>query len=205
MVPDPVQDEDEPLRAPSIAELGALLEGFRPRLRWMLTLRFDPRLRKRVEPVDVIQEAFVEVVRRLEEFRARHPMPFFLWVRFLTLQKLAELHQHHLGAACRDAGREATPRAIPASTVSLAELFVQPGPSPSEAVARGEILERVRQALERLPEVDREILALRYFERLSNEETAIVLGLTVSGVAKRQMHALGRLKRQLPQEVPTPP
>jgi RNA polymerase sigma-70 factor (ECF subfamily) len=174
----------------------------------MLTLRLDPVLKRRIDPADVLQDSFAEAVARLDEYRSTKPMPFFLWVRFLTVQRVAQLHQHHLGAAKRDAGREVTPGALlPASSVSLARVFAQPGPSPVEAVARDEIFARVRAALERLDDVDREVLALRYFERLSVDETAIALGLTVSGVNKRQLRALGHLKRELPriEDVPTPP
>src|SRR5262245_46897925 len=195
MDPNPADGADPGLE-PSRTNVGSLLEVFRPRLRRMLTLRLDPRLRRRVDPADVLQDAFAEVVARLDEYLAARPMPFFLWVRFLTVQKVAQLHQHHLGVARRDAGREVTPGALPAaSSISLARVFTQAGPSPSEAVARNEILARVRAALERLDGVDREVLALRYFERLSVEETALVTGLTASGVAKRQLRALGNLKR----------
>jgi RNA polymerase sigma-70 factor (ECF subfamily) len=74
-------------------------------------------------------------------------------------------------------------------------------------VSRREILARVREALERLEEVDREVLALRYFERLSVEETALALGLSESGVLKRQLRALAHMQGELPrpEDVPTPP
>lgn len=206
MDPDPAAG-GERTREPSPASVGALLEDFRPRLQRMLKLRVDSRLRRRIDPADVLQETFAEVVARLDEYLVSRPMPFFLWVRLIAAQKVAQLHQHHLGAARRDAGREVTPGAFPAaSTVSLAHAFA-PGPSPSESAARGEILARVRAALERLDPVEREVLALRYFERLSTEETAFVLGLTASGVGKRQLRALGHLKRELPrvEDLPTPP
>ena len=206
--PKPIPRGGDAARDPSPSNVGALLEGFRPRLRRMLILRLHPKLRRRIDPADVLQETFAEVVARLEEYRAKRPMPFFLWVRFLTGQKLAQLHQHHIGAARRDARREVTPAAVPsASTVSLAEVFADPGPTPDKAATRREMLVRVREALDRLHEVDREVLALRYFERLSTEETAIALGLTASGVAKRQLRALGHLHSALPrmEDVPTPP
>ena len=193
---------------PAPLELGARLEQFRPRLERMLDLRLDPRLRRRVDPADILQEAFVEVVKRFDEFRSRRPMPFFLWVRLQTLQTLARVQHRHLGTARRAAGREVTPQSLPAaSTFSLAKAFTQPGLSPSKEVARLELLERVRAALDRLDEEDREVLALRYFERLTNEEIAIVLGLTPSGEKKRHARALARLRRELPsaEDVPTPP
>jgi RNA polymerase sigma-70 factor (ECF subfamily) len=193
---------------PSCENVGELLEQFRPRLQRMLTLRLHPRLRRRVDPADVLQETYADVVRRLDEYRTARTLPFFLWVRFLALQKVAQLHRHHLGKARRDAAREVTPAALPAaSTVSLARAFVHPGPAPSEVVSRREILARVREALERLEEVDREVLALRYFERLSVEETALALGLSESGVLKRQLRALAHMQGELPrpEDVPTPP
>lgn len=193
---------------PDASELGAVLEQFRPRLERMLDLRLDPRLRRRVDPADVLQEAFAEVVQRLEEFRARRPMPFFLWVRIQTLQKLGRVQHRHLGTARRAAEREVTPQSFPAaSTASLARAFVQPGLSPSQEAAREEFLERIRAALEKMDEADREVLALRYFERLSNEEAAIVLGLTPSGATKRHVRALGKLRGAFPrmEDIPTPP
>lgn len=172
----------------------------------MLTVRLDPRLRRRVDPDDVLQEAFVEVSKRLSEYLAKRPLPFFLWVRLLTGQKLNEFHRRHLAAGLRDAGREITPGSMPsASTASLAELFVDPGTSPSQKAARREVLERVRVALEGLEELDREVLALRYFEGLSIEDAAEVLGLSLSSAKRRHLHALRALRAELPRQddVPT--
>lgn len=173
----------------------------------MLAVRLDPRVRRRVDPDDVLQESFLDVSRRLDEYLAKRPMPFFLWVRLLTGQKLAEFHRRHLDAARRDAGREVTPGSIPAaSTVSMAGRFVDPGHSPSEEAARSEVLERVQRALEGLEEIDREVLALRYFEGLSSQEAATVLGISLAGAKKRLVTALDRLRSVLPRpgDVPTP-
>lgn len=197
-----------PSPEPNSENLGTLLQSYEPRLRRMLALRIHPWLQRRVDPADVLQETFVEVARRLEEYRTVRTLPFFLWVRFLALQKLAQLHRRHLGSAGRDAGREASQAGLPAaSSASLARAFVHPGPTPSEDASRREMQTRVRGALERLEAVDREVLALRYFERLSVEETALVLELAASGVLKRQLRALARLQGELPrlEDMPTPP
>jgi len=205
-MPDPDATPAEPA-FPGREEVGGLLESFRPRLQRMLALRLDPRLRSRVDPEDVLQEAFAEVVGRFDDYRAARPMPFFVWVRFLTAQRLAKVHRRHLGAARRDAGREVGRRAGPAaSSESLALAMGAEGPSPSTAVARLELYDRVRAAIDGLAAEDREVVALRFFERLSNEETAAVLGLSASGVSKRLASALLRLRRELPraEDVPTP-
>jgi RNA polymerase sigma-70 factor (ECF subfamily) len=89
------------------AAWGAVLAGHRDRLRRMVMLRLDRRLQGRIDPSDVIQEAYLEAARRLPEYvQAPAPMPLFLWLRFLTAQALQALHRRHLGAQARDAGRE---------------------------------------------------------------------------------------------------
>ena len=92
--------------AGDLASLGALLEQYRSRLRRMVRLRLDPRLQGRVDTSDVIQEAFLDAARRLPDYVREPKAPFFLWLRFLTGQKLLELRRRHLGAELRDAGRE---------------------------------------------------------------------------------------------------
>ncbi len=117
--------------------LGAVLEGYRGRLRRMISLRLDPRLRRRLDSSDVIQEAFVDVTKRLEEYRSTPKMPFYLWVRLLTAQKLMEFHRRHLGAEMRDVRREVAARVYPeASSASMARAIVDQGSSPSQALAR---------------------------------------------------------------------
>ena len=183
---------------PAEASLGGVLEGFRPRLERMLHLRLDPRLRARVDSADVLQETFAEVLGRIDEYRKKRPMPFFLWVRFLAGQKLLDFHRRHLNAAQRDARVELPiPAFPPASSASMAQALFDLGTPPERAAAREESLLRLQQALESMDEVDREVLVLRYFEQLSNEETALALTLSVSGAKKRHVRALARLRKTL--------
>src|SRR5262245_28237098 len=78
--------------------LGSLLERDRSRLRRMVALRLDRRLQGRIDPSDVIQEAQAEAAQRLDEYLANPTMPFFLWLRLITGQRLLTLHRRHLGA-----------------------------------------------------------------------------------------------------------
>ena len=181
--------------------LGALLEGFRPQLRRMVSLRLDPRLRHRFDSSDVLQEAFVEVTRRFEEYRARQDMPFSLWVRLITAQKLAEFHRRHLGTKMRDVRREEVrPAYSDTSSVSLARAIVAQADSPSQILVRKEQEERVRAALERMKAIDREILLLRHFEQLSTDECAHVLGLSPQGASTRHLRAAKRLHEILSEQ-----
>jgi RNA polymerase sigma-70 factor (ECF subfamily) len=177
--------------------LGALLMAHKPRLRRMVGLRLDPRLRGRIDPSDVIQETFAEAASRLEEYLDRPDVPFFLWLRYLTGQKLVTLHRHHLGTRMRDARREVSlfRGAMPgASSAALAEQLLGGELRPSEAAVRAETRIRLQEALNALDPSDREVLALRHFERLSREEAAREMGISEAATSKRYVRALGRLK-----------
>lgn len=192
--------DDRDLPTPGTTALLGELAGFRDRLRRVVDLRMDPRIRGRVDASDVIQETLIEANRRLPEYRADPPAPFYLWVRYLALQKLLQLRRHHVEVAARDARREVRfgdrPNAAVSSMV-LARHFVESCTTPSQHLAREEEIERVRTALDGLKEIDREIIALRHFERLSNGEIARVLEIEESTASQRYLRALRRLKATL--------
>jgi RNA polymerase sigma-70 factor, ECF subfamily len=177
--------------------LGHLLETHRKRLRRMICLRLDPRLQGRIDPSDVIQEAYLEAAERLTEYLRDRKMPFFLWLRFLTGQKLLELRRRHLGTQARDAARELSiyQGAMPeASSACLAAQLLGKRTAPLEAAIRAEMKLRLQEALNGMEPIDREVLALRHFEQLSNAETAQLLGISESGASSRYLRALKRLK-----------
>ena len=195
--------ETEMLRRASAGDrqaLGELLSKYRARLHLMVRLRLDRRLQGRIDSSDVIQEAYLEAAERFAEYVRRPPMPFFLWLRFLTAQKLLVLHRRHLGAKARDASREVSlyRGALPeASSAVLAAQLVGHRTSPSQAAMRAEMQIRLQEALNSMDPVDREVLALRHFEQLTNGETAKVLELRESAASQRYARALLRLKEIL--------
>ncbi len=199
----PLPNDSESLRLAQCASQGddvaweQLMAAYRTRLRQMVALRLDRRLQGRIDASDVIQEAYIDAARRLPEYAANPTMPFFLWLRFLTGQRLAEQHRRHLGAQARDAGREISlyQGAYPETTTAhLAAHFLGRLSTPSQAAVRIEQKLRLQEALNALEPIDREILALRHFEQLSNGEAAEVLGLDKSAASKRYARALVRLK-----------
>jgi RNA polymerase sigma-70 factor (ECF subfamily) len=186
------------------AALGRLLDGYRKRLRRMVRLRLDPRLQGRIDPSDVLQETSLEATRRLAEYLRDPRLPFFLWLRFLTNQKLLELRRRHLGTQARDAAREISlyqEALVPASSACLAAQLLGKMTAPLQAAIRAEMKLRLQEALNGMDPLDREVLALRHFEQLDNTETAQVLGISPSGASSRYLRALKRLKDIL-SEVP---
>jgi RNA polymerase sigma-70 factor (ECF subfamily) len=175
---------------------GLLLERHRDRLWRMVALRLDRRLRGRVDASDVLQEAYLDAFHRLADYLREPAMPFFLWLRFLVAQRLQEQHRRHLGAQARDAGREvALDDGLPgASSAALAAHLLGRLTPPSQAALRAERRALLQSALARLEPLDREVVALRHFEQLTNGEAARVLGIDKSAASKRYARALVRLK-----------
>jgi RNA polymerase sigma-70 factor, ECF subfamily len=118
----------------------------------------------------------------------------------VTGQKLTDVHRHHLGTKIRDAGREVSlyRGALPqASSVSLAAQLLGKLTSATQAAIRAEHKLLVQEALNGMDPLDREVLVLRHFEYLSNDETALVLGLKKGTASQRYIRALKRLKEFL--------
>jgi RNA polymerase sigma-70 factor (ECF subfamily) len=179
---------------------GALLTRYRERLRCMVALRIDPRLQGRIDPSDVLQDAFVTASLRLPEYTRNPAVPFYVWLRQLTGQQLAILHRHHLGTKQRDARRELSlfGAAIPqASSAALAKQLLGRELRPSEAAMQAERALRVEEALNRMEPLDREVLALRHFEQLTTVEVAQIVGLSEAAASKRYIRALKKLKDAL--------
>jgi len=201
------RDDDDLLVRLEGGDERALIDLFtrhRERLRRMVRLRLDRRLQGRIDSSDVLQDAYLEVARRAPEYLAQPVMPPFLWLRFLTGQTLQALHRHHLRVHMRDAGHEVSLRhhaTLQANSASLAEMLLGRLTSPTRAARRAEMQLKLQEVLNAMEPLDREVLALRHFEELSNGEVAHVLGLSKTAASNRYMRALGRLKEML-QAVP---
>jgi RNA polymerase sigma-70 factor (ECF subfamily) len=196
----PATDEADLLRRAKAGDqqaLAMLFALYRDRLRKMVRLRLDHRMSGRIDSSDVLQDAYLDVARRFPEYAAAPTVPFYLWLRALTGQRLVSLHRHHLGAEMRDAGREVSlyRGALPtASSASLAQQLLAGLTSPTQAAVRAEMQLRLQEALNSMDSIDREVVVLRHFEELSNAEAAEVLGIETSAASKRYIRAIRRLK-----------
>jgi len=204
---NPGAAEEGPLDQETTARLrrggqAALAREFlrhRHRLRRMIEVRLDRRLAGRVDPSEVLEQTFLEAARQLDQYLAQAPMPLFLWLRYLTGQRILALHRQLLGpeaASCSQtaAGRAGRPKADSAS-LSM-HLAAQIGPGPSTPPNQ-QLSARLAELLDQLDPLDREILALRHFEQLSNQEAAEELGLSPAAASHRYIHALQKLRAVL--------
>jgi RNA polymerase sigma-70 factor (ECF subfamily) len=180
------------IRAGEKPAVDRLFDRHRPYLRRLIELRLDPKLRPRVDPSDVVQEAQIEAHRRLQAYLRQPAFPFRLWLRQIAYDRLLMTRRFHV-----EAGRRAIARDLPLpdrSSMLLAREFLAAGQSPSQQLLQREFVRRVREAIGRLPDGDREVLILRKLEGLSNQETAQLLDIDPATASRRFGRAVLRLR-----------
>ena len=182
------------------AAWGELVTAHQERLVRMVAFRMDSRLRGRIDAADVVQEAFVQASAHREVYFREPAVPLFLWLRGIVSNKLLELHRHHLGTHMRDAKRELpleAPEKSNETSVALCAHLTGGLTRPSVVAVRGEVTTRLMEALDGMDPTDREVLAMRHFEQLTNAEAAQAIGIEERAAAKRYLRALERLKQIL--------
>ena len=182
----------------------ALLARHQNRLRQMVSLRTDQRLQGQIDPSDLVQRAGCEAAARLPEYLRQPTMPFFLWLRSITTETLAAQQRQQLG--CDDGSPQEPPQepltlfrgALPVTTTATLAAWLMGHPSrPTEEFIRAEMKFFLQEAINDLDDLDREVLVLRHFEKLSNMETAQVLNIDPSEASRRYVRALKRLNGNL--------
>ena len=177
-----------------------LLLRHRHRLRQMIAVRMDRRLAARVDPSDLVQEALMDAHQKLSDYIRKRPLPFYPWLRRLAWERLVQLHRRHLHAGRRSVLREEQPALPDESAAELANRLGNQTSSPSGRAVKEELGDRLRSALAKLGERDREVLVLRYLEQLPTADIAAVLGISPGAVRVRHTRALTRLHAMLGEE-----
>jgi RNA polymerase sigma-70 factor (ECF subfamily) len=180
--------------------LARLFDHYRDRLWRIINFRIDQRLQGRVDPDDVLQESYLAAEQRIEHFLHDSPQGFFIWLRLIANQTLIDVHRRHLGTQARNAARERSIQGgwtAESTSFSLSFHLLGHLTSPSQAALRAELSEQLNVALHSMGDLDREVLALRHFEELTNTETARVLGLSEQAASARYVRAIARLRKVL--------
>jgi RNA polymerase sigma-70 factor (ECF subfamily) len=196
------KDIERRLRNGDAEALAELFSRERERLWRVIQFRLAEPLRGRLEPDDVLQEAFLAASQRLKHYSESPATSPFIWLRMIVNQTLVDLHRQHLGAQKRDAAREVSLDSAPyvqATSASVAIQLVGNFTSPSGAAVRADQHKLVQDAIEEMDPIDREVLALRHFEELTNSEVAEALGIEQKAASIRYIRALRRLKEILAQ------
>lgn len=182
------------------AAVDRLLDAHRAALRRAIDLRLDPALAGRVDASDVVQDVLLEASQRLSDYLRNPAMPFHLWLRHIARDHIIDAHRRHRLAQRRSLDREQpiVPAALAdRSSVELAARFLDGELTPASAAIQHELQQRVREAMTALNDDDREVICMRHFEQLSNQEVALTLGLTEAAASMRYLRALRRLRALL--------
>jgi RNA polymerase sigma-70 factor (ECF subfamily) len=179
-----------------VSAVTTLLEQHRERLLQMVRIRMDPRVAKRIDASDVVQDSLLEAHEKLEEYAKKPPLPFYPWLRQIAWQRLMHTHDRHIHTKQRSVMREqiASFTLSNDSVAGLAEYLVDDGTSPSGGAMREESQRRVRAALDELSARDREVLVMRYLEHMSVGEISATLQISENAVRMRQLRALQKLR-----------
>ncbi len=192
-------DERRMLREDGHTALASLFSTYHGRLEKIIRFRLDPRIRSRIDAVDVLQEAYLETSDRLQSFLESTDVSFFVWLRQQTLQTLVDVQRRQFRQK-RDVNREirfASTGTSDGTSLSIAQFLIDQLTSPSQVVVNAEEMQWLQEALNSMNGVDREILALRHFEQLTNNQVAEILGLTPTAASNRYLRAAARLSEIL--------
>ena len=185
------------LRERGEVAMAELFQKYSAQLERMVSFRLDRRLYGRIDPADILQESYVEAANRMESYLADPQVSFFIWIRGLTWQTLLLTHRKHLDVQKRDARQEQPlAKQIPGdnTATSIASRLAGSFTSPSQGAMREEQHDKLQLTLDQMDPTDREVLALRHFEQLSNKEVSELLGISKTAASNRYMRALVRMK-----------
>ncbi len=182
------------------AAMNRLMERHRDAVQRLVQMRLDRKIKQRVAVSDVVQDVLIEANRRLQDYVANPAMPYHLWLRQITKDRIIDAHRRHRGSAKRSVDKEqpvVAPAGMHQSTMDLAAQICDPELTPAAAATQKEMARRVEAAIAELNEQDAEIIVMRHYEKLSNQEVAQALGLTQPAASMRYLRAVRRLREML--------
>jgi RNA polymerase sigma-70 factor, ECF subfamily len=173
------------------------LDAYRSYLRLLARLHFDPALRGRIDPSDIVQQAYVRAVQGQDQFRGATAAETMAWLRRILATTMANAARD-LRREKRDPRREVALReALDRSSVRLDQILAADQTSPSRAAIRAERALRLAEALENLPEAQREAVARHYLLGQDLAEIARLLDRTIPAVAGLLHRGLSQLRKHL--------
>ncbi|TWU59265.1 ECF RNA polymerase sigma factor SigW [Rubripirellula tenax] len=195
-----VENIEQQLKHGDLSLFGDAFSRHRPRLWQIIHFRLSDQIRARVDADDVLQEVYLDSEKRLDHYVEGDFPSLFLWLRLVTGQTLSRVHRRHLATESRSMLRESSPNdgnLWGNTSLCLSQRFIAHLTSPSQAAVKVELIAEVRSALSEMNDIDREVVALRHFEELTNQEVALELGITPKAASIRYVRALERLRSVL--------
>ena len=192
-------------RAGDQLAINQLLDLHYDSLHRMVSMRLDKRIRNRVGVCDVVQNVLMEASRRLHTYLESPVMPFHLWLRQIAKDRMIDAYRRHRVSSKRSVDREqqmSMARNSDQSSMNLIGLLMDEGVSPEDNAIRKETAKSVQASIAMLAERDAEVINMRHYENLSNQEIGKELGLNEPAASMRYLRALRRLREIMLAESP---
>ena len=174
-----------------------LMERHRGALSHLVRMRLDQKILQRVDASDVVQDVLIEANRRLQTYLENPVLSFRLWLRQIARDRIIDAHRRHRVSAKRSVDREqklAPPRGYDQSSIHLASILGDNKLTPAAGALQKEMARKVEAAVALLDDRDSEIIIMRHYEHLTNQEIAQALDLTEPAASMRYLRAVRRLK-----------
>lgn len=176
-----------------------LFQIYRDQIKERLQARLGADLRRKVDASDIMQEAYLSAARHVGEFRGDSVDSFVQWLSVVASRRMMDACRRFLAYGKRDVRREISngPDSVREDPESFLALLPDGTVGPPGKVSAEELRQRVRSAIQHLPENYRTVIELRYFEGLKLEEIARRLGKTKGAVAMLLSRAGEKLRTVL--------
>lgn len=187
---DPGREADAELLRAVMAGDGTAYRGLVEKYQGRVYAMVYGMVRNREDARDITQEAFVKAYRNLASFRLESS--FYTWlyriamnlsIDFVRRRKRRETNGFDEGIASRDVDG------------AIAEVHHEDGPA--RQLERKQLFARIMDAMEKLPEDQREVILLRELEGLQYKEIADVMGIPEGTVMSRLFYARKKLQKLL--------
>lgn len=178
------------------------LEQFRAYLRLLARLHLHPALRRKLDPSDVVQQTLLQAYQASHDLEGRSDAEVAGWLRQALARNLSHAVRD-FGRACRDVHREQSlEAAVDASSAHLDQWLADSAQaSPSQEAQFHEQALRLAEALEQLPEAQRQALILQHWQGWSVAEIAEHMERTPAAVAGLLKRGLQQLRALLHEEM----
>ncbi|MFN4260701.1 MAG: sigma-70 family RNA polymerase sigma factor [Gemmataceae bacterium] len=172
-------------------------ERYRNYLRLLAQVQFDPRLKRKLDPSDVVQQTLLEAYQKQEQFRGQSEEEWVAWLRQVLAHNLADALRT-FGQAKRDLKRERSLHdALHASSLRLQIWLAAEQSSPSQKAEAHERAIALADALAALPDTQRQAIVLRYWHDWSLADIAQHMQRSTEAVAGLLKRGLRQLRHQL--------
>jgi RNA polymerase sigma-70 factor, ECF subfamily len=183
--------------AREIEEPGRLLEGCQQYLLMIANDVIGPELQAKLGASDLVQDTFLEAQRHMAAFRGRTKAELRVWLRTILERRLANIRRSYLTTEKRDATREMRLDPFPDGSDGKLQAPASRSLSPSSHAVRNEWAQALGDALVRMPEHYRQVVAWRHHDQLPWDEIGRRMSCTADAARKVWSRAIQQLRREL--------